>query len=211
MPKNEIGKLNREKIFKAALAMLDEHGLDNLSMRKLGVKLGVKAMSLYNYVENKESLFDGIVDLIIKEMSTPKATNDWKADLHGVAYSFHTVLIQHPNALPLIATRPIKTQVGLEKVEYMLSILNRGKISGIKALYTLHVLVSFITGYAFLEVGTAKGEVKLNTYTSVEKMKTSIDLKQFPCIFELLHDMPLYNSKEEFDYGLELIFKSLNI
>lgn len=211
MSKDEMPKLNREKILKAALEILDEHGMDNLSMRKLGVKLGVKAMSLYNYVENKESLFEGIVDLIFKEMRVPKATPDWKSDLRGVAYSFHTVLIQHPNALPSIATCPVKTQVGLEKVEYILSILNRGEISGIQALHTLHVLISFITGYAFLEVGTAKGEVKLNTYASVKKMKTSIDLKQFPCIFELLPNMSLYNSKEEFDYGLEVIFKSLNI
>jgi len=211
MARNRLSKLNREKIFKAALQILDEGGLDNLSMRKLGMKLDVKAMSLYNHVKNKQSLFDGIIDLIFKEMSAQKVTSDWKFDLRQLAYSFHTVLVEHPNILPLIATRPVKTQVGIEKVEYIFSILKRGKISGIKALYTLHVLVSFITGYAFLEVATVKAETKLNTCISVEKMQTSIDLKQFPCVFELLPNMILYNSKEEFDYGLELIFKSLNM
>lgn len=211
MAKNRISKLDCEKIFKIALEILDKDGLDNLSMRKLGEKLDVKAMSLYNHVKNKEALFDGIVELIFKEMSMPKVTSHWKFDLREIAYSFHRVLVKHPNGLSLIATRPVKTQIVLEKVEYIFSILKRGKISGLRAVYTLHVLISFIIGYAFLEVGTVKGEVKLNTDISVEKIKSSIDLKQFPCIFESLDDMSLYDSKEEFEYGLELIFKSLGI
>ncbi|HEY6597406.1 MAG TPA: TetR family transcriptional regulator, partial [Asanoa sp.] len=48
--------LNRERVVRAAVALADEAGLEALSMRKLGQRLGVEAMSLYNHVANKDDL-----------------------------------------------------------------------------------------------------------------------------------------------------------
>lgn len=209
MVKNDVHKLNSEKIFYTALKMLDEDGIDNLSMRKLGEKLGVKAMSLYNYIQNKDDLFNGIVDIIFKEINVQERTSDWKSDLSVFSCAFREVLIRHPNALSLIATRPIATEVGFGKVEYVLSILNHGGIVDIKALYTLHILIAFITGHGFLESGIINGQVKLTTSEYVKETKHSLDLKQFHYISGLFTKMSLYSSKEQFDYGLELIIESL--
>ena len=60
--------LNRERILAAALELVDEQGIDALSMRKLGQALGgYEAMSLYNHVANKDDLLDGILDLVLAE------------------------------------------------------------------------------------------------------------------------------------------------
>ena len=48
-------------------AVADEHGVDAPSMRKLAERLGVGAMSLYTYVENKDDMIEGMVDLVKKE------------------------------------------------------------------------------------------------------------------------------------------------
>ena len=40
--------LNRERVFRAAVALADERGIDSLTMRALGEELGVEAMSLYH-------------------------------------------------------------------------------------------------------------------------------------------------------------------
>ena len=48
--------LSRERVVATALELLDEEGLAKLSMRRLGERLGVRAMSLYRYVANKEEL-----------------------------------------------------------------------------------------------------------------------------------------------------------
>ena len=53
--------LTRDRVIEAALALADEGGFDALSMRKLADELGVKAMSLYNHVANKDDVLDGIV------------------------------------------------------------------------------------------------------------------------------------------------------
>ena len=43
--------LTRESILQAAVALADEGGIASLSMRRLGERLGVEAMSLYNHIE----------------------------------------------------------------------------------------------------------------------------------------------------------------
>jgi AcrR family transcriptional regulator len=56
--------LSRERVLLAALRLADAEGLEALSMRNLAQELGVKAMSLYNHVKNKDDLIDGIVDIV---------------------------------------------------------------------------------------------------------------------------------------------------
>ncbi len=63
--------LSRDRVLLAAVAFADDRGIAALSMRKLGEALGVEAMSLYNHVENKDQLLDGMVDLVFGEIELP--------------------------------------------------------------------------------------------------------------------------------------------
>ena len=63
--------LSRERILAAALELVDDGGLEALSMRKLGQRLGYEAMSLYNHVRNKDDVIDGILDLVLAETEPP--------------------------------------------------------------------------------------------------------------------------------------------
>ena len=63
--------LSRDRVLQAAVAFADEHGIESLSMRKLGEVVGVEAMSLYNHVANKDDLLDGMVDLVFAEIGLP--------------------------------------------------------------------------------------------------------------------------------------------
>ena len=58
--------LNREKVLQAGLKLADEHGVEELSMRKLAKALGVEAMSLYNHVANKDDVLDRILDRVLE-------------------------------------------------------------------------------------------------------------------------------------------------
>ena len=51
--------LNRERVLRAAVALADERGVGELTMRKLAKELGVEAMSLYNHVANKTTSSTG--------------------------------------------------------------------------------------------------------------------------------------------------------
>ncbi|MDP9377207.1 MAG: TetR family transcriptional regulator [Actinomycetota bacterium] len=68
-----------DRVLRAALALANEAGESGLSMRNLGRKLGVEAMSLYEHVVNKEDLLDGLIELVFSEIGVPDPGElDWK-------------------------------------------------------------------------------------------------------------------------------------
>src|SRR5712664_3791254 len=87
--------LTRERVLRAAIALADTDGIESLSMRKLGEKLGVEAMSLYNHVANKDDILDGIVDLVFSEIALPSGGAHWKTAMRGRAISAHQTLLRH--------------------------------------------------------------------------------------------------------------------
>src|SRR6266516_4793524 len=87
--------LSRERILQAALALVDEGGLESLSMRKLGQKLGFEAMSLYNHVANKDDVIDGILDLVLEEGELPSPTGASVTAVRESAISVHAALRRH--------------------------------------------------------------------------------------------------------------------
>lgn len=57
--------LNREEVVRGAVEILDDYGLEDLSMRRLAQLLGVRASALYWHVENKQTLLALVSDAIL--------------------------------------------------------------------------------------------------------------------------------------------------
>jgi AcrR family transcriptional regulator len=77
-------------------------------MRKLGVELGVEAMSLYNHVSNKEDLLHGMIDAVFAEIELPSPADDWETALRNRSLSVRHILSRHPwaNGLMDSGTKP---------------------------------------------------------------------------------------------------------
>src|SRR6058998_1500093 len=93
--------LNRERVLRAAMSLVDDGGIGALSMRKLGQSLGVEAMSLYNHVANKGELIARMVDRVVDQFELPEDEPRWDAAIRRCAISAHDVLIEHPWACSL--------------------------------------------------------------------------------------------------------------
>lgn len=138
--------LSRERVLDAAIALIDERGIDALSMRKLGQELGVEAMSLYNHVHGKDDLLDGICDVVVQRIALPRAGTAWKPALRAMAVSAHEVLQRHPWAGALW-NRP--GMPGPGRMRYMEAVLRvlRTAGFGIEPAYAAyHVIDNYIVG-----------------------------------------------------------------
>jgi AcrR family transcriptional regulator len=140
--------LNRETILDAAVAVLDEHGMDGLSMRRLGTALGVEAMSLYHHLPNKASLLDGIHERILLSLPAPPAARSWQAFVRHQAHALHDALLQHPNAIPLFATRPAATAAAIERLDRYLAILLGAGFRPLEALSIVQLVAQLVVGHA---------------------------------------------------------------
>ena len=140
--------LSRERILQAALALVDEAGLEALSMRKLAQSLGVEAMSLYNHVENKDAVVAGILDLVAAEVDAPADDLPWKDALRQSALAAHDAFVGRPWAAQIwmSSSRPSR-----DRMAHADAVLRRLRESGLspQLIYrAYHVLEGYTLGYA---------------------------------------------------------------
>jgi AcrR family transcriptional regulator len=92
----------------AAIALADELGLAELSMRAIAKRLGVGAMSLYTHIPGKSELIDLMVDAASGEVASPIETGrGWRADMEAVATAYLQFCLRHPWFVYIIETRPV--------------------------------------------------------------------------------------------------------
>jgi AcrR family transcriptional regulator len=123
--------LTRQHILEAALKILDEQSIDGLSMRKLAATFNVEAMSLYNYVKDKQDLLNGLCDLVLSRIELPDAELPWSQRLETIAMNLYAALIQHPAIVLILATekgRPSDLKV-LEGMDSLVAILAESGLS----------------------------------------------------------------------------------
>lgn len=97
---------SRESTLRAALEIVDQDGVEGLSMRRLGRALGRDPMSLYRQAATKAELLDGVAEAVLAELSVDTTDADWAAQLRAVARQFRGLALAHPNVVPLLVTRP---------------------------------------------------------------------------------------------------------
>jgi AcrR family transcriptional regulator len=96
-------KLDRDRIVETALALMDDHGIEWLTMRRLAGALGVSAPTIYWHLPDKDALHDACVDRALREIEIPVAEHDdWRAGIRVFMVSMRTQLGRHPSATQLM-------------------------------------------------------------------------------------------------------------
>ncbi|HEX5589333.1 MAG TPA: TetR/AcrR family transcriptional regulator C-terminal domain-containing protein [Candidatus Limnocylindrales bacterium] len=134
-------------MLRTAMELADRDGLDVLSMRRLAAELGVEAMSLYYYVNSKDDILAGIVDLALAEVEPPAEGHDWKAAVRRSAISYHETLLRHP----WVTSVPPSGEPSVAQLRYMDVLLRRLREAGLAPELThhaYHALDSHIVGSA---------------------------------------------------------------
>lgn len=131
--------LTRERILRAAIELADDEGIEALSMRRLGRRLGVEAMSLYNHVTDKDDVLDGMVELVATGFEVPTGIPDWRASIRGSARSAHAVLLGHPWASRVIESRARTGPVRLRLVDATVGVLAG---AGFPMSAVVHILIA---------------------------------------------------------------------
>jgi TetR/AcrR family tetracycline transcriptional repressor len=154
--------LSLERIVTATLELMDEQGIGAATMRGVASRLGVRSMSLYRYVQDRDELFDAVVERIVNELADDpevqlRPVDGWRPYLSGMAHGVRRYARAHPHAFPLVATRPPTAPWvnpplrSLRWVEAMLTGLAAEGFSDEQVLFTYRTFNSFLLGYLLLE------------------------------------------------------------
>jgi AcrR family transcriptional regulator len=148
--------LSRERVCREALALVDDEGLEALSMRRLGARLGVEAMSLYRHVRDKADLLDALHVAVLGDLpSVPGpatgAQAGWRAHLGGQARALRAALLRHPHVVALFATRPVTAPEVLRNLETTRGLLIQAGFSRGDADKAMVEIGIFTIGHALSE------------------------------------------------------------
>lgn len=95
--------ITRQSATEAALAVIDEHGLDDFSLNSVARAMGVKAPSLYYHFADKAELLSEVARLILSETDyRDKSDSDWESMTIRLCVGTRRALLRHPHAAPLI-------------------------------------------------------------------------------------------------------------
>jgi len=219
-PPSERVPLDRDRIITMAVEFIDERGLRDLTMRRLGAELGVEAMSLYRYVPGRENLLDGIVEAVIGDMyhdpdviTSPE--NGWQDFLQRIAHGVRRVALAHPLAFPLVASRPTEAPWirpplrNLRWVELFLDGLISEGFPDDAAVSAYRGFTSFLLGHLLLEVSSLGADV--GPLDVLDPNMGEESLKGYPHVRRLSGSLSEDHSASEFEEALENLIDRLQL
>jgi AcrR family transcriptional regulator len=205
--------LDQRRILGAAVHFIDEHGLRELTMRRLGAYLDVEGMALYRYVPGREALLDGVVETVVDELfGDPEvhleAHAGWVDYLHRLAHGLRRIALAHPEVFPLVATRPpaapwIRPPLrSLRWIESMLQVMTSAGFSDEAAAAAYRAFSSFLLGHLLLEVsgrGVETGPVEEPDVVPID------DLSAYPILQRLEPHLAQDVAAQDFEEALETL------
>lgn len=202
--------LTRDRVLRAAMAIADETGIESLSMRLLGRRLGVEAMSLYNHVAHKDDLLDGIVDLVVEEIAIPSPGGDWQSAMRKRAASALLAFRRHPWASALLDSRVSSGPARLRYLDAMIGTLLGAGFSVELAAHAFSVVDSFIYGFARQRLNMASSDGGSDRQRA-EAFQAAMPPGGYPnlALFAESAAEKGYDEEADFAFGLDLILDGL--
>ncbi|MFF0579580.1 TetR/AcrR family transcriptional regulator C-terminal domain-containing protein [Streptosporangium saharense] len=145
--------LSRAQIVRAAMEILDAEGMDALSMRRLGTKLGAGATSIYWHVANKDDLLELVLDEVFGEVPAfdPEEVG-WRDAASAFAYGLRQALFAHPWSAVLIGTMPSIGPNAMRLSDSLMRTFTRAGFTGLGLDQASSTLMAYVLGTTMPEI-----------------------------------------------------------
>jgi TetR/AcrR family transcriptional regulator, tetracycline repressor protein len=205
--------VTREQLVRQALSVLDETGLDGLTMRRVAERLGVQAASLYNHVRDKGELLALLADAVSGELPAIDATKPWRGQLETAARDYRLLLHSHRDAARLLAATP---PVGVQRVqamEQLLDVLCRAGFSDQDVTDAAFVFNTFVVGFVLDETqGMADAGASPEEFVAqIRQWFRTLPPEQFPRLTVLTEQLFEPDTNRRFEFGLKMLLDGLEL
>lgn len=196
--------LNTERIAKAALAYIDTHGLEELSLRHLGAFLGVEGMAMYKHYPSKDAILDAVAELLVRELVVPeRSTDGWRSRAVRMAQDYRAIAHRHPNAFPLLGMRRFTTPQTLTFVDRVVATLMDEGLSPREAVEAYRAVANWTDGCILNERASAKAQA------DGKELSQDTVPSELPALAKSFQFLGNAHADEFFRLGLEALLDGL--
>jgi AcrR family transcriptional regulator len=207
--------LTREQILTTALKIIDEEGVEALSMRRLGQALDRNPMAIYRHAADKNALLDGVVEQVLSTLVVAgEPDGDWESALRRTAHAFRQLALAHPNVVPLLVTRPLAGPLALRPLgtlrplEELLELFITAGFDHHGALHAARLYTGFLYGHVLHELQERVHDPD-ETDDLLRLGLHRLPVTQFPRLRSLAAVLAAYDGPAELDEGLAIVLGGL--
>ncbi|MFE7660416.1 MULTISPECIES: TetR/AcrR family transcriptional regulator [Streptomyces] len=210
-PKGRLARIDQSRTAETALRLLDESGLESLTMRRLADAMGVQAGALYRYFATKQDLLTAMAERMLADIPAsaangPGAAGDWSERLTGLARAMRTALLARRDGARVFAGTHSDGAHTLGFADALTGVLREAGFSDEDAARALMAVISFTVGLtleeqAVLQPGPA----------NPERLRRAVSPERFPHLAATLPTLASTDFTAHFEFGLRLIIQGLYV
>jgi TetR/AcrR family transcriptional regulator, tetracycline repressor protein len=179
-------KVNREIVIRASLKLLNEVGLEQLTLRLLGHELKIQAATVYWHFRSKEELIDAMATVVLAE-GTPglvpaDGATDWKAWVNAFGLGLRQTLLQYRDGARMVAGSRLMDTAYMETAERIGRHLIEAGFTLRQAVVLLSTVYTFTVSFVIEEQAVFPIKGKRSPSYDLQKRKDSLDAKKFPIL-----------------------------
>lgn len=201
-------RLTRDQVLAGALGLLDEAGLENLSMRRLASALGVQNGATYWHFSSKQVLLEAMAESMLDGLTDGlDEGSPWHVRLSELAHRLRRALLAHRDGARIFAGVFFPLPNALAYGETMIGLLRDAGRTSRDAAWAVDTVTYYVVGHTIeeqLAAGLPDGGRE-----AAERLTEALDPLRHPNMLAALGDIPAPHGEEHFAYGLAIIVAGL--
>ena len=203
-------QLSREQVLAAALGLLDEAGLEQLTMRRLAAALGVQTGATYWHFRSKQALLEAMADTLLAGLTAGLDTESpWTERITDLARWLRRALLSRRDGARLFSAAflPLSLLNALAYGEAVIAALGESGLSSRDAAWAADTLTYYVVGHTTEEQLAAA--LPGSGHDATARLTSAVDPQRHPHMYAALAHIPAPHHQEHFDYGLHLIVNGI--
>lgn len=208
-PKAGQEMLTSDRILTTALRLIDEHGVEALSMRRLATELGVDPMAIYHHLPGKHAILAGLIEIVFNELQLPATENAaWQERVRDFARAYHSITRAHPNLVLYLVTDPKScAEAALVANEVLYTALAAAGLSPQAIVLSADLVVDYLNGFALAESSGRLGHPgeRQDLLTRLSEQRP----ERFPTMRWVFNNLTEDEIRADIEVGIEIILAGI--
>jgi TetR/AcrR family tetracycline transcriptional repressor len=201
-------KVNRDMVVRAGLALLDDVGLERLTLRRLAFELKIQAPTLYWHFKSKEDLIDEMATMVLADgapaLLPGKMSTNWKEWATGFGMGLRQTLLRYRDGARMIAGTRLTNTIYMETAERIAAHIVSTGFTVRETVVLLSTIYGYTLSFVTEEQAVFPKPGERSPRYNIEKRNARLDPAKFPLLRKsgkILFDQ----FDRRFKEGLELI------
>jgi AcrR family transcriptional regulator len=148
--------LSRDGVVAVALRIMQEEGLEKVTMRRVAAELDTGPASLYVYVANMAELHGALLDELLFDLSD--FSGGWREGVIDLLGHYHEILDKYPSlARSVLLLRPAGPRY-VRLIDTLLGLLHEGGVPPAQAAWGVDLLLQMATASAAEHSGDGQSD-----------------------------------------------------